>query len=233
MIQKNKEYRGLIFDLDGTLVDTVYDLSDSVNLVMKTNNFPELSVEQTRKNIGNGMFKLIQRSVPDEFKNDSIFINQLVEQLIEIYRPGVVNKSVPFKGIKDLLEYCNQNNIPIGVASNKTDNESKLILKTLFPTVTFTSILGHREGNPHKPDPIVVNSILKEMNCSADETLYIGDSYTDFQTAQNGGLDCLLVTYGYEESEVLESIPNTKLIESSQDLRDYLIELLKKNKKVT
>ncbi len=189
-------YKGIMFDLDGTLVDTIYDLTDALNETMAYYGFPQASYEQGKRWIGNGLRRFIERALPQDQKNDDL-IDEALLKMKENYRRRWVNKTRVYPGIHELLKICNDKNIPVGVNSNKPQEATAYILETLLPDITFAEILGHRDGLKHKPDPAGAFLVAQKMGLDPSQILYLGDSITDIETADNAGMMAVLVDYGY------------------------------------
>lgn len=211
-----KKFKGIIFDLDGTLVDTVEDLTDALNETLAFYHLDGVSSEEMKKMIGNGLKRVIVLAFPDSMTSSPDFVDEALERMKDNYSKIWVNKTRPFSGIDELLNYCVKNNIKLGVSSNKVDDATQYIIKTLFPDIHFDAVTGNREGVPHKPNPTQTESIIKTMNLKPEEILYVGDSEVDYATAKNSGLTPLILGYGYGDYENLSK--KLKIYDSPEDV---------------
>lgn len=200
----DKKYKGIIFDLDGTLADTIEDLIDSLNDMLVSHQLPTVTYDQGQSYVGNGLRKLIQRAVPEEYKKNDVFLDEALEEMKDIYSTRWINKTRPYPGVEEFLKICQENGIKLGVSSNKTDDATKYIIQNLFPDITFIDVIGNVAGEPRKPDPKQTDRIIRQMELSPNEILYVGDSITDVKTAENSHLDAVLVDYGYEDQTILD-----------------------------
>ena len=174
------KYKGIIFDLDGTLMNTIEDIGDSMNEVLQAFNLGTYSYEEYKKKVGGGFRKLILNSFPEDTNENTI--DRALEMLYQIYAEKYLNKTRPYDGIKDLLDILSKNDIKLGVNSNKKDEYTKNIINKFFNDIPFVKICGEREGIQNKPDPTAALEIAKSMNLKVEEIIFIGDSKTDILT---------------------------------------------------
>lgn len=207
----NKKYKGVIFDLDGTLADTIEDLIDSLNDMLVSHNLPTVTYAQGQSYVGNGLRKLIQRAVPEDFKGDDAFLDEALEEMKDIYSTRWISKTRPYPGVEAFLKLCQDRGVKLGVSSNKTDDATKFIIQNLFPDISFIDVIGNVAGEPRKPDPKQTDRIVRQMELNPEEILYVGDSITDVKTAENSHLDAVLVDYGYEDQNILDSFELEKV----------------------
>lgn len=212
--------QGVIFDLDGTLCDTITDLTNAVNYALKLDGYDTWSVEDVRTFVGNGITKLIERSLPEHERNEKR-IMEVRAHFMEFYSAHLLDNTVPYEGIKDCLEALAANNIPVSVVTNKAHEQSCDIIKALFPETEFTVVLGNREGIPHKPDTTLTLKALNAMNASPENSIFVGDSGVDIQTAHNAGMLGIGVTWGYRPVEDLNGAD--KIINSSEELKNAIL----------
>lgn len=210
----------IIFDLDGTLLDTLEDLKQSVNFALSSFSFPLRSKEQVRKDIGNGVAKLIERSIPNNTANPCYF--DCLDIFKKHYAAHYNQNTFPYEGMVEVIKYLKDKGYLLAVATNKIDAIAKELVNTHYPNL-FDYILGDIDGVPKKPHPDMINNILKHFNLNKEDALYIGDTNVDEQTAINSGLDYYLLTYGYRTKE---EIKNTcvcqKLIDHPGDIYKIL-----------
>lgn len=191
----------IIFDLDGTLLNTLDDLKDSTNFALKKFGYPERSLEEVRCFVGNGVKKLIERAIPNGVNNPD-FENCLAV-FKENYAENMYNKTAPYDGIIDMLEALNAKNYKAAVVSNKFDTAVKHLCKTYFGSLISIAI-GEAENVRKKPAPDSVFKSMELLGSSGKTTVYCGDSEVDAQTAKNANLDCIGVTWGYRARTILE-----------------------------
>ncbi len=194
-------YKAVIFDLDGTLLDTLQDLADSVNEMLRNFSCPERSLDEIRQFVGNGMKKLVERSVSESFdKND---FDSAYELFRLSYGKNMQNKTCPYNGIVNCLEELKNLGVKVAVTSNKNDDAVKNLCKKYFGELVDFAV-GVKEGISPKPDPQMVFSAMEEMNVSKENCIFVGDSDTDIITAKNAGLKSIGVLWGFRDRETLE-----------------------------
>lgn len=192
-----------IFDLDGTLANSLYDLADAVNKALSDEGFPVHEYEEYKHFVGNGAKKLIERALPagtEESVRDKIHA-----AFTENYRSNCLNKTKPYDGISELIGALKSAGIKCAVASNKPDEFSAYVVEGLFGRGVFSLIRGKREGVPTKPSPEIIFSIAEELGCALGEAIMIGDSNVDVDTAHNAGIGCIGCTWGFRGEEELRS----------------------------
>ncbi|MCD8198810.1 MAG: HAD family hydrolase [Phascolarctobacterium sp.] len=200
MIDKN--YKAVIFDLDGTLIDSLADLADSANCVLKEYGFPIHDLESYKYRVGDGIRKLMERALPPG--NDAI-IDDALAKYREIYAVNSLNKTRPYDGILGLLEILRRKKINMGICTNKPDAEAKKIADALFSGY-FSSIIGDRPDMKRKPDPQKISFMAEVWGISPDKIVYLGDSGVDMQTAVNGKMLPVGVLWGFRsKDELLEN----------------------------
>ena len=192
----------LIFDLDGTLLNTIEDLANSTNYALNTLGYPQKTVEQVRNYVGNGVAKLIERAIPNGRANRDF--EQCLEIFKENYSKNMYNKTAPYDGIIEMLKQLRINGYKVAVVSNKFDAAVKELCKKYFPDMIDVAI-GENEagGIKKKPAPDTVSKALKELNGKTSDAIYLGDSEVDIQTAQNSNMPCISVTWGFKDKDFL------------------------------
>ena len=211
----------VIFDLDGTLLDTIADLAESANYALKQLGYPTHDVETIRTFVGNGINKLLERALPPHEQTEEN-VMRMRSHFVPYYDVHNADLSSPYPGIVNLLEDLQAKGIQIAVASNKYQAATVKLVKQYFPNIDFVEILGQREGINVKPDPTIVFDILKKAKVSFEETLYVGDSGVDMQTAINAGVDAVGVTWGFRPRAELESFQPMELIDKAKELLDFI-----------
>ena len=212
--------KAVIFDLDGTLLNTIDDLGDSVNYVLKKHNYPTFSIEEYKYKVGNGMRKLIERSLPENKRNDET-IEQILAEFMAYYSEHKMDKTAPYDNIEQLLKTLKQKGVKTAVVTNKAHISAKPLMDEVFPDL-FDAVIGQKEGVPTKPDPTSVFAVMKELGVSADECLYLGDSGVDMQTAKNAGIFGIGVLWGFRKADELIENGAKKLIGKPQELLELL-----------
>jgi phosphoglycolate phosphatase len=211
----------VIFDLDGTLLDTIADLAESANHALKQLGYPTRDVETIRTFVGNGVNKLLFRALPDEEKTEENMM-RMRTHFVPYYDAHNADLSAPYPGIVALLEELQAKGLRMAVASNKYQEATVKLVKHYFPMIDFVEVLGQREGINVKPDPTIVFDILQKAGVSKEETLYVGDSGVDMQTAINAGVDAIGVTWGFRPRTELEDFQPMGLIDQAEELLGFV-----------
>lgn len=191
-----------IFDLDGTLVNSLEDLAESVNLALADRGYPVRAVEEYRYLVGNGAMKLIERALPEEERSEEV-VRAVHAEFSRIYGERMVCKTKAYDGVEELLLSLKERGCLLAVASNKPDAFSKQVAETIFGRGLFDSIHGKREGVPTKPSPEILLDIMGELGASPGECVMSGDSNVDVETAKNAGIECIGCTWGFRTEEEL------------------------------
>ena len=191
----------LIFDLDGTLVESLPGIAASLNRALSLHGLPQHSHTAVRGFIGDGAKMLVTRALsPGEA---ALHLDSVLKSFGEDYAVSWQDGTVPYEGIPGLLADLKSADIPLAVLSNKPHSFTVKIVEKLFPESTFTTILGNREGLPHKPDPTGALEIAATLSTSPENCILIGDSTMDLDTAKNAGMSSIAVTWGYHDRERL------------------------------
>ncbi len=207
----------IIFDLDGTLADTLDDIGDGVNAMLRDFSFPTLTRKEITANINRGPRELIRQSLPEKMREDEDFISKALEIYKGHYGLCYCNKTALYPGIKDALSVLSKSGINLAVLSNKQDEAVKVIISELLPEIPFSYVLGQGMF-PTKPSPDAVNHIMDGVGVTPTETAFVGDSNIDMLTAQNSGVLAVGVTWGYRSREVLTESGAAHLIDKTEDL---------------
>lgn len=212
--------KAVIFDLDGTLINTVPDIQKAINAVLEDYGYEELSQEEVMARLGRGFRYLVNHSLPEDNKED---IEQ--EALIKFeyyYHLYYLDDTRPYPEIVNLLERLQREGILLAVNSNKKDEYAKRLVQHIFPQISFVDVLGMKEGIPGKPDPSNALSIIHKMGVSLEEVLYVGDSGTDYHTAQNASISSLTVTWGFRSLEELKTLGISCFADEAEDIYRFI-----------
>lgn len=210
-----------IFDLDGTLLDTIKDLGAATNFTLEKNGYPTHPLESYPMFVGNGVNKLIERALPIDARSEER-IAELRKDFTVYYNNHNTDYSKPYDGITDLLDNIQHEGILIAVASNKYEEATVKLVKHFFPNINFAAINGQREGFPIKPDPSIVFDILTKTGINKQDTLYIGDSGVDMETARRAGVDSVGVTWGFRSKDELEKNLAGTIVSTAQEIFEIL-----------
>ena len=207
----------IIFDLDGTLLDTIEDLANSVNHALKAFNFPVHPVEAYRFFVGNGVNKLLERALPED-KRNADFISMVKHEFIKHYFVHAEEFTKPYPGIAELITRLAAEGYQLAVASNKVHDATVQLVKRYFPTIQFTAVFGQRDGFPAKPNPGILEEIIKIAGVDKSEVLYVGDSGVDVATAINAKVTFTGVLWGFRPQKELEELGAVSFVESAEEL---------------
>ena len=213
------KYMIAIFDLDGTILNTLEDLADSTNYALKTCGYPERTMDEVRQFVGNGIRKLMERAVPEGTPVEEI--DRVHETFTAHYKVHCSDKTRPYDGIMELLQNLKKDGCKLAVVSNKADYGVQELCKQYFDGV-FDFAVGEREGIRKKPAPDSVNEVLKTLGCSRDRAVYIGDSDVDIQTAANAQMDHIIVEWGFRDIPFLISKGAKVLVEKPEEILEIV-----------
>ena len=213
------KYTISIFDLDGTILNTLEDLADSTNYALKTYGYPERTMDEVRQFVGNGIRKLMERAVPEGTPVEEI--DRVHETFTAHYKVHCADKTRPYDGIMELLQNLKKDGCKLAVVSNKADYGVQELCKQYFDGV-FDFAVGEREGIRKKPAPDSVNEVLKTLGCSRDRAVYIGDSDVDIQTAANAQMDHIIVEWGFRDVQFLISQGAKVLVEKPEEILEIV-----------
>lgn len=211
----------VIFDLDGTLLNTIADLAHSTNYALKQNGFPIHETERYNFFVGNGINKLFERALPEGEKTEENIL-RVRKEFLKHYDLHNTDCSSPYPGIPELLNQLQQANIQLAVASNKYQAATVKLINHYFPAIRFAEVLGQREGVPTKPAPTIVYNILEKTHTDKAEVLYVGDSGVDMQTAQNSGITACGVTWGFRPRIELENFTPENIVDKPCEILELV-----------
>ncbi|MGN0023996.1 MAG: HAD family hydrolase [Candidatus Avelusimicrobium sp.] len=207
----------VIFDLDGTLLNTIADLAAAANHALGALGFPRRAEEECVQFVGNGVTKLLERALPDGAKTADN-VERMRDAFFEYYDEHLWDKTYIYAGVTELLEALQARGVLLAVASNKYQSATQRLVKYFFPQIKFLEVLGQRQGFPVKPDPDIVNEILLSAGARKEEVLYVGDSDVDMQTAKNAGVRVCAVTWGFRSRELLESFRPDFIADTAREI---------------
>ena len=209
------KYKLVIFDLDGTLLDTLDDLSAAVNHAMQQRGFPLHTRDEYMKMVGHGARNLMRQALPSDHKDDEALIDAVLADFRVYYNTHIDVYTKPFPRILELVKKLHQEGVMRAVASNKFQEGTEHLIMEFFPEIPFVAVLGNRPNFPLKPDPEVVGEVLRRSGAKREETVMVGDSDTDMETAVNGGIGGIAVSWGYRN---MADIPGLKVAKSAEEL---------------
>ncbi|MBO5993526.1 MAG: HAD-IIIA family hydrolase [Acidaminococcaceae bacterium] len=213
------KYKAVIFDLDGTLLDTLTDLAEGTNYALHVNGFPERTLDEIRRFVGNGARKLIERAVPDG--QIEAALEQVRQDFNIYYKVHCKDHTGPYPGIMEMLRELARQGYALGVVSNKPDFAVQELIPEYFPDI-FASVSGEREGVAKKPAPDLILEAMKNLKADGSEAIYVGDSEVDLEAAANAGIPCISVAWGFKGRKFLEERHAATIIETPSEILKYL-----------
>lgn len=221
----------ILWDLDGTLINTLEDLAAAVDYALELRGLPTHSIEEYRKMVGHGVRNLVKQAleasaIANPARGDAstgltdAYIDSALADFREYYEAHIDVHTRPYPGIPELLNKLNAMGVKMAVASNKFQEGTEKLIQEFFPAIAFVSILGNRPGYPLKPDPEIVQEVLQKAGIGPEDAMMVGDSPTDMKTAANGGIDALAVTWGYR---TLEELAGNRMVHSVEELKRYVL----------
>ena len=213
-----QKYTTVIFDLDGTLLDTLDDLAAAVNFALKEYGLPLRTREEVRAFVGNGMLKLIERAVGDA----DVDIFGVLTLFKVYYKDNCTKYTKPYDGILSLLKTLKEKGIKTAVVSNKADFAVKLLVKDYFGDLLLDAVGENEEaGLRRKPAPDTLLAVMKTLRATAEETVYVGDSEVDILTAKNAGVDCISVDWGFKDRAFLEENGAERILSAPSEMIEF------------
>lgn len=211
----------VIFDLDGTLLNTIADLAAATNYALTQFGYPTHSTDAYRFFVGNGINKLFERALPEEERTPENVL-RIRSKFVPYYNVHNADLSRPYPGIENLLNLLQQHHIQIAVASNKYQEATAKLIEQYFPTIRFTAVFGQRDNVPTKPNPQVVNEIIQLAGVCKEEVVYIGDSGVDMQTGLNAQVTTVGVCWGFRPKSELQEFHPDYLVEKPEEISQFL-----------
>jgi len=200
-MEKKLKYSTVIFDLDGTLLDTIEDLGEAVGYALSKRGLPGHGMDQYRKMVGNGIRNLVKRALPENLREDEKYLDAALADFREYYCAHIDVHTRPYDGIPELLSSLQDRGVRLAVASNKFQSGAEHLAREFFPDIDFVAILGNAPSLPLKPSPEVVERILSLTGSPKGETAFVGDSGVDMRTALNAGVHPVAVLWGFRGVE--------------------------------
>ncbi|MBE5915361.1 MAG: HAD family hydrolase [Pseudobutyrivibrio ruminis] len=214
------KYETILFDLDGTLLYTLEDLTDSINYMLDKYGLPTHSIDDVRRFVGNGLRMLVVRALPEGEAYEHF--DEFFHEFVAYYNTHNLIKTKPYDGILDTTKKLSKMGIKMAIVTNKGQTASESLLNDFFaPDISI--VIGDNGKHPRKPDPAPINLALDALNITdRSKVLYVGDSEVDAATAENSGLDYVLCTYGFRGMDVLGQFHPVAFIDHSSELLDII-----------
>ena len=220
-MEKNRNTDLVIFDLDGTLLNTIGDLAVACNAVLALRGLPQHTYDQYCHFVGNGIMRLVERALPEELRTPYT-VAAVRADFVRYYTEHIDTHTEPYEGIPELVAGLVQRGIRMAVASNKFQTGTEKLVRLFFPGVEFAAVFGQREGVPLKPDPAVVGEILSLTGAAKERVLYVGDSGVDIQTAAAAGVRSVGVTWGFRDRAELEEAGAQHIVDTPGEIFELL-----------
>jgi phosphoglycolate phosphatase len=215
-------YKAVLFDLDGTLLNTLEDITNAVDDVLRGHHFPTHDLSDYRSFISNGIVMLITRSLPEDYRDEDT-IKTCVEEFKEAYSRCWKRMTAPYDGTVETLEKLVARNLKLAVLSNKTHNLTKKCVQEFLPNIAFDVVLGLSDDIPPKPDPTGAIHIADELNLPANQILFVGDSAADMKAATAAGMFPVGVLWGFKTIEELQRSGAKVLVEHPEEILDLVV----------
>lgn len=207
----------VIFDLDGTLLNTIGDLAEAANEMLRLRNLPQHDYPTYCTFVGNGIMRLVERALPEELRTAE-YVAAARQDFLDYYINHIDRKTCPYAGIPELLKALQRRGIRLAVASNKFQAGTEKLIRSYFPEIRFEVVFGQRPDVPLKPDPAVVEEILSITGVARKEVLYVGDSGVDMLTAHAAGVRSVGVSWGFRTREELLDAQADRMVDSAEEI---------------
>ena len=217
------KYDIVIFDLDGTLLNTIGDLAASVDYVMRSRNHPEHTDAEYRQMVGGGIKRLVERALPADLAQNEAYVEECVAQFRKYYVENIDRYTHPYDGMPELLRRLRAEGVKVAVASNKFQHGTERLVAKFFGDIDFIAVEGNREGMPLKPDPKVVDNILAKAGVERSRAIMVGDSGIDIRTAAADSIASVGVAWGFRYAEELYEAGATTVVTTAAELSDILL----------
>jgi len=213
-------FKLIIFDLDGTLLNTIDDLADCTNYVLQNNGYPTHEIDAYKYFVGNGVEQLLRRALPKNITETVFF--EVMNQFMHYYEVHKADKTAPYQGMVETLKHLQEKEIQLAIATNKPHELLPDLIQFYFPTIQWAAMFGFRKGTPIKPHPQIVDDILETTHILKTNTLYVGDTAVDMETAQNASIQKVGALWGFRTKQELEQANADYIIEHPKQLIDIL-----------
>lgn len=213
-------YKYVIFDLDGTLLNTIDDLADTGNHVCTLHGWPTHTVDAFKLMVGNGIPKLVERFAPQGTSQE--VLDQAFQEFMDWYGVHKEDKTAPYAGMPEVTKALREAGVSIAVLSNKADVMAGPVVEHYYPGI-FPVVQGALPGLPTKPDPTLLHKLMDRLGATREDTLFVGDSNVDIRTAKNGGLTGCGVLWGFRSREELEAAGADVIVSTPQELLDLIL----------
>ncbi|HAH61244.1 MAG TPA: HAD family hydrolase [Treponema sp.] len=214
------KYSAAIFDMDGTILNTLDDLECATNYALAENNLPQRTTDEVRGFVGNGVRRLIERAVPDG--TPVSLVDAVYADFSSYYEKHCADKTKPYGGMNEMLASVRAEGIKTAVVSNKDDYAVQTLARVYFPAL-FDAVVGVREGIKRKPAPDTVFEVMNRLGVPKEQCIYIGDSEVDIETARNADIPCISVSWGFKGRKFLEEHDALKIADTVSGLTDLLM----------
>lgn len=211
----------VIFDLDGTLLNTIGDLAACCNHMLRQRGLEEHSYEEYCHFVGNGVTRLVERALPELLRTTD-YIAAARKDFVEYYYDNIDNYTVAYDGVHELLQRCVDAGATLAVASNKFHSGTNRLIEKFFGDIEFTAIYGNRDGFPLKPDRAIIDLIMEQCGATADNTYMVGDSGIDIQTARAAGVHSIGVSWGFRDRQELVESGAEYIADNTEELFDAI-----------
>lgn len=215
------KYKAVIFDLDGTLLDTSIDLNNAVNKALNEHGFEGISVAETISYLGNGFRVLIKKSIKKEVSET--VVDKVAESFKINYRKCFKDKTYIYDGILNLLLKLNEKGIKIAINTNKKQDYAEELVKDRFKNIKFEYVYGEDISYPKKPDPFILNKLVSDLGLLKSEVLFVGDSEVDLKTAYNAEVDSCFVSWGYRSYDQIKDIKHNYVVDNALNLENIIL----------
>lgn len=214
-------YKAVIFDLDGTLLNTLEDLANACNYALEKCGFSTHEIEKYRKFVGDGKYKLIERTIPEKVKTPEV-LNKVLAIYDEYYGQHMMDVTKPYPGIIELLDVLNEKGLKLAVVSNKPNEFAREVVKIFFED-RLQLVFGQRANFPTKPNPVTVFEVFENFKVTPEECIYVGDSNVDIVTAKNAGVKSVGVAWGFRGKEELEAEGADFIVYTAEELGKLIL----------
>ena len=214
------KYELVLFDLDGTLLNTIDDLGEAVNHAMAQHGFPLRTRSEYTKMVGHGVRNLVMKALPDDVRGDEAVVDAALADFMAYYTAHIDIHTYPYAGMQELVGELHRKGILMAVASNKFQEGTEHLVAKFFPDIPFVAVLGNRPGFPLKPDPEIVNEVLRKTGVGKERVVMVGDSPTDMNTAANSGIKFIAVSWGFRNVKDIEGLT---VVDTAEELKKMLL----------